>query len=54
MEFEVNLRIKIDDSALYWDASIADRIESVSEMIQNAMYDLDEVTIKEMEVEELD
>ena len=53
MEFEVILRIKIDDSTFYWDASVVDRIESVSEMIRNAMYDLDEVTIKEMEVEEL-
>jgi hypothetical protein len=54
MEFEVTLRIKVDDSTFYWDASISDRTESVSEMVRNAMYDLDEVKIKEMEVESLD
>jgi len=54
MEFEVNLRIKVDDSTFYWDAAASDRIESVTEMIRNAMYDLDDITIKELEVENLD
>lgn len=54
MEFEVSLRIKVDPSSFYWDASVADRLESVTEMIRNAMYDLDDVKIKSMEVEELE
>ena len=42
MEFEVSIRIKVDD-----------RNEEVVELLRNAMYDLDEVTIKSLEVEHI-
>lgn len=53
MEFEVSLRIKVDDTAFYWDAKVTDRLESITEMVRNAMYDLDDVKIKSIEVDEL-
>tara|TARA_R110002110_G_scaffold133494_5_gene315870 strand:+ start:533 stop:697 length:165 start_codon:yes stop_codon:yes gene_type:complete len=53
MEFEVSIRIKVDDSAFYWDANTLDRNEEVVELLRNAMYDLDEVTIKSLEVEHI-
>lgn len=54
MEFEVSIRIKVDDNAFYWDASVLDRNEAVTEFLRTAMYDLDEVTIKALEVEQID
>jgi hypothetical protein len=54
MEFEVSIRIKVDDTAFYWDASVLDRTETVTELLRTAMYDLDEVTIKALEVEQID
>ena len=54
MEFEVSIRVRVDPSAFYWDASVTDRLEAVTELIRNAMYDLDDVKINSMEVEELE
>lgn len=54
MEFEVSIRIKVDPSVFYWDASVTDRLEAVTEMINNALYDLDDMKVESMEVEELE
>ena len=53
MEFEISMRIKLDADSFYWNDGVVERVEAVTEMLRDAMYDLDEVSIKTLEVEQL-
>lgn len=50
MEYELNLRIKVDKNANFLEVDIDDHSEILEELTLNAMYDIDDITIKQCEV----
>lgn len=50
MEYELNLRIKVDKNANFLEVDINDHSEILQELTLNAMYDIDDITIDQCEV----
>lgn len=53
MEFDVTMRIKVDVNTFHLTPNLTDREDIVSETIQDAMYDWDDMKVLEIEVEEV-
>lgn len=53
MDFDINLRIRIPAGHFYWGCDPAERTAVVDELMRNALWDLDEVTVKQIEVDQV-
>jgi len=50
VEYELNLKIKIDKNANFLEVDVKDNSEILKELTLNAMYDIDDITITQCEV----
>lgn len=49
MEFEINIRLKVDPAANFLETS-GDNTEAISELVKNYLYDIDDAKVIECEV----
>ena len=50
MEYELNLKIKVDKNANFLEVGIDNHSEILGELTLNAMHDIDDITVVECEV----
>ena len=50
MEFEIVLNIKVDDEANFLEVGETNNNETISEKILSALHDLDDITIKDIDI----
>jgi len=53
MEFEIILNVTVDESTFYWDCDPSERTAVVEEMIRNAIWDMDDSKLINIEVSEI-
>jgi hypothetical protein len=53
MEFELVLNVTVDKTTFYWDCDPSERIAVVEEMIRNAIWDMDNSKLINIEVSEI-
>jgi|TARA_R110002012_G_scaffold265204_1_gene448587 hypothetical protein len=54
MEYELALKIKVDENANFLEVGIDNHSEILKELTLNAMYDIDDINILECEVNKYD
>tara|TARA_R110000782_G_scaffold64679_3_gene131707 strand:- start:188 stop:355 length:168 start_codon:yes stop_codon:yes gene_type:complete len=54
MDYEVTIKVKVDADFFYWGADVHERQGTMSEMIHNALHDLDDVNVKAIRTEEVE
>lgn len=54
MEYEVYLKLYVDKDANFLEIDQDDHSSIVEELVQNAMYDIDDITVTEYEVSKYD
>ena len=50
MEYELNLKIKVDKNANFLEVDMDNHSEILEELTLNAMFDIDDITVVECEV----
>lgn len=54
MEYEITIKIKVDPTYFYLGLDLLERQSTMSEIIHNAVHDIDDVKITAIRTEEVD
>jgi hypothetical protein len=54
MDYEINIKLKVDTDFFYWGSDLLDRQDIMAEVIHNAMHDVDDIKVTAIRTEEVD